>query len=196
MRIIAGSLKGRVIETNPTEEKGYRPTLSRTREALFGILTSGYYLNEEDGTHCLDGATILDLCAGSGALGFEALSRGAKQVVFIDQNPTQLKYIEKNARHFGVIDRCYFIRADMTTLPKARLMVDVMFVDPPYQLQLVPRALSQAHQQGWLKKNAVIVAETGDGEIVAYDEAHYDLVNQRRYGKANLWFFDYLATGC
>ncbi len=116
MRVIAGEFKGRRLKTPKWE--GLRPTSDKLRETLFNVLASR-----------MVGARVLDHYAGTGAIGIEALSRGAAHVTFVDRDPRALKLIDENLRHCGVEDRYVIIRTPQS-LPAAS--IDVAVLDPPY----------------------------------------------------------------
>ena len=129
MRIIAGRLRRRALRA----PKGSltRPTSDRTRESIFNLLIS----------RCdLDGAVVLDLFAGTGALGLEAISRGAAAVTFIEKQPHVLKFARLNADDLGVADQCWFLRADAVAYLDryGGPSFDVIFADPPYDLEAMP----------------------------------------------------------
>lgn len=125
VRIIAGKWRGRLINFPPAE--GLRPTPDRVRETLFNWLGQ-----------TLDGKACLDLFAGSGALGFEALSRGAQRVVMVEQNPQVLKALQENARKLGA-DRLDLVAGDgLKTLSREGEAFDVIFLDPPFHHGILP----------------------------------------------------------
>jgi 16S rRNA (guanine966-N2)-methyltransferase len=125
VRIIAGEWRGRLI--NFPQVEGLRPTPDRVRETLFNWLGQ-----------TLDGKTCLDLFAGSGALGFEALSRGARRVVMVEQNPQVLKALQENARKLGA-DRLDLVAGDgLKTLSRTGKVFDVIFLDPPFHHGILP----------------------------------------------------------
>ncbi len=129
MRIIAGSLKGRRIDAPAWE--GLRPTSDKLRETLFNVLAPR-----------IDGAVVLDGYAGTGAVGIEALSRGASHVTFVERDPRAVALIEANLGHCGVTDRYAIIRARFagTERPPGMGRFDLIFLDPPYG----PRELNAA----------------------------------------------------
>jgi 16S rRNA (guanine966-N2)-methyltransferase len=128
MRITGGTLvRRRFLIPELVDENLVRPTPDRVREALFAILAPE-----------LKGAVILDLFAGSGAHGFEALSRGAKKVVFVEKDPRTARVIEENIKSLGLLSACELMIADvlkLITAPK-KINADIVFVDPPYSLVL------------------------------------------------------------
>lgn len=181
MRIIAGIHRGRVI--TPTNGKEVRPTTGRTREALFSILTSGQFL--QDGKSILDGAVVADICCGTGALGLEALSRGAAQVIFIDKDADHLQAVQASANAYGEAANINVIRTDVTFLPYARVPCNVIFLDPPYHKDLLPAALKGLLTRGWLAEGAVVVAEMGKREPFDVPEG-LTLLDERIYGKTRV----------
>jgi 16S rRNA (guanine(966)-N(2))-methyltransferase RsmD len=133
IRIISGTLKGRRLRT--PDWPGLRPTSDRLRETLFNVLGQR-----------LDGWRVLDAFAGTGAVGIEALSRGAAEVVFVDRDPRAVSLITDNLAHCGVIDRYVIIREDFGGA-SARIVdrqFDLMFLDPPYGAAQLASALEQA----------------------------------------------------
>lgn len=121
LRIIAGSLRGRSIAV-PARDSRFRPTLERHRESLLQIITPR-----------LDGARAVDLCAGSGAVGFEMLSRGAAWVDFVESDRNRARHIRENACRFGVDDRCRVMAEDVRRVAKRGLgPYDILYYDPPY----------------------------------------------------------------
>jgi 16S rRNA (guanine966-N2)-methyltransferase len=146
MRIIAGRHKGRRLKTPVWE--GLRPTSDRLRETLFNILGG-----EVDGAHVLDGY------AGTGAIGIEALSRGAARVVFVEQDPRAAALIAENLRHCGIAEGCAIMRADIGRLrqPGGTRPFDVILLDPPYDGVDLGAAVGQAAP--WLSATGVLVLE-------------------------------------
>ena len=174
LRIIAGAWRGRSIETPPGDI--VRPTSDRVREALFNRLAHAF----ED--FRLPGARVLDVFAGTGALGLEALSRGAAQAVFLDRNPEVIALIKRNVAKLDCDDRAVIMNADGAHPPRAAVQCDLAFLDPPYGEGLVTPALDGLLLQGWLKPSALVTVETDASE--AAPEAHgYTLVDRRPYGR-------------
>jgi len=118
MRIVAGLLKGRRLQGPETDD--VRPTSDRLRETLFNVLGSS-----------VQGGRVLDAYAGTGAVGLEALSRGAEQVTFFEKDPRAWKVVEKNIKHCGVEARCLVVRGDFLK-SRGRADCDLVFLDPPY----------------------------------------------------------------
>jgi 16S rRNA (guanine(966)-N(2))-methyltransferase RsmD len=146
MRIIAGRYKGRRLKT-PTWA-GLRPTSDRLRETLFDILADK-----------VDGAFVLDGYAGTGAVGIEALSRGAARVVFVEHAPRAAALIAENLRHCGIAEGCAIMRADLGRLshPGGSRTFDLILLDPPYDGVDLEAAVRQA--ASWLSAAGVLVLE-------------------------------------
>jgi 16S rRNA (guanine966-N2)-methyltransferase len=177
LRIVGGSLKGRLIEVPPGNNA--RPTGERIREALFSILVSG----RGNGIPDLAGARILDAFAGSGALGFEALSRGAGHTRFFDTDRSAISTLESNASYLGLDSRQVDIRrADATRPPPATGSgCDLVFLDPPYDsgmTETAPQALAAA---GWIAEGGVAVVEMRRATPFA-DPPGFTRIDMRQYG--------------
>ena len=152
MRIIAGHHRG--IPLTPLGKGDtaahLRPTSDRVREALFSMIAS---------RHDLEGARVLDLFAGTGALGLEALSRGASHATFVDSGRRSQNLIRANIAKLDVNAQATLISADTSRIPVAEAPCDLVFLDPPYGKDLGARALAQAHAQGWIAPTALVVWE-------------------------------------
>lgn len=179
MRIIAGKHKGRRIELGK-DNSTIRPTSQMAREAIFNILCHGKFgLNG----HSFDGKHVADMFCGTGALGLEALSRGAESCLFIDQSRESLAIAKRNAAHMQEEDSVHFFGTDATRLPKARQAYDVIFLDPPYFSKLLPACLKSILEGGWLSEDGLIVVEHDNKETLTLPEG-FELVDGRRYGRA------------
>jgi 16S rRNA (guanine966-N2)-methyltransferase len=176
MRIIAGIWRGRRLLT--PEGRALRPTSDRAREALFGIL--------EHGTPALVGARFVDLFCGTGAIGLEAASRGAAEVLLIDHDARALRLARANLEQLGATERVRLIVRDATRLGWAAQPYDVAFLDPPYRSGLALPALA-ALRDGWLAAGARIVVETDAKEALAPPPG-YAFEQERRYGAARFTF--------
>jgi 16S rRNA (guanine966-N2)-methyltransferase len=181
MRIVAGTLRGRPLIT-PTHG-GLRPTADRVREAVFNILAHGI-----DG-FSLTGARVVDLFAGTGALGLEALSRGAAFCVFVEDDADARAVIRRNVEAFGLTGQTRIFRRDATDLGAAgaRDVATLMFLDPPYGQGLATRAMASAVAGGWLAAGAVIVCEERVGEGVVAPPGLVP-VETRTYGETQVMF--------
>ena len=176
VRIIAGSWRGRSIAVLPGN--AVRPTSDRVREALFNRLAHAF----GDIGFRLAGARVLDVFAGTGALGLEALSRGAAQAVFLDRNPDAIALIKRNVAKLGAEDRATVMNADGAHAPRAAVPCDLALLDPPYGEGLVQPALISLAVQGWLKPGALATVET-DADEPAPAAAGYDFLDRREYGR-------------
>ncbi len=181
-RIVGGRLRGKKLQRI---DGAIRPTADRTREAIFNIL----------GQQVID-ARVLDVFAGSGALGLEALSRGARSAVFIDNQPAALKLIGQNIRHCRVQAHARVIRCaiPLQPLPTVDAPFDWIFVDPPYKMGMIGPALRWLMSGGGLHGDSHIVIEHDRSESVADLLANdpaltlFILFDVRRYGKAGVSF--------
>ncbi|MBK6506383.1 MAG: RsmD family RNA methyltransferase [Ignavibacteria bacterium] len=166
MRIISGSLKGRKLI--PPKSAEIRPTADRAKETLFNIVCNRYSLS---------GARVLELFCGSGAVGFECISRGAEEVVFVDLN---IDLAKKNAEHLGVIDKCRFINGDsMKFTGTLSEKFDFIFADPPYDFGRYDELLDLL-----MVKADVIVLEHS-GSYVPGEKFVKQLTVTRKSGKAH-----------
>lgn len=181
MRIIGGKHRGRTLLSPP--DLTIRPTSERTREALFNILMHANFTIEP-----LIDRPVLDICCGTGALGLEALSRGAAHCTFMDQNKQALALAEANARKLGEGGCCTFITTDATQLPAARQPVALAMMDAPYKSGLAARTLAQLNDSRWLLPHAIVAIEQDKKEPVPETEG-FTLHTQRIYGKAQLMIF-------
>ena len=182
MRIIGGRFKGTRLAAPGAAGGGkahLRPTSDRVRESLFNLLEHGDYPAIED-------ARVLDLFAGTGALGFEALSRGAARAVFIDDGPAARGLIRQNIETLGVIGQTKLWRRDATKLGPCRgEPFGLIFADPPYGQALGQAALASAIGGGWVAPGAVIVLEEQAGAGID-PPAGLELVDRRTYGETQI----------
>lgn len=179
MRIIAGKFRGKALLS--PEDESIRPTADRVREALFNIIASRL------GPH-LDGLKIVDLFAGTGALGLEALSRGASTVVFVDTGAEARGLIRDHIEAFGAGGVAKLLRRDATNLGPAGTMgpVDLVFLDPPYGKGLGEQALTALRTGGWLKPDTLLVLEESSDVTVNLPEG-FTLEDRREYGAAAIY---------
>ena len=180
MRIIAGKVRGKAL-LSPTDDS-IRPTSERAREAMVNILASRI------GVH-LDGLKVLDLFAGTGALGLEALSRGAASAVFVDIGAEARGIIRDHIEAFGAGGITKLLRRDATELGVAGTMgpFDLVFLDPPYGKGLGEKALASLAAGGWLAKDATIVLEEG-ADVTLDLPAGFAVDDRREYGAAAVHF--------
>lgn len=178
MRIVAGRFRGAVLHA-PQDDR-IRPTAERAREAVFNILRGM--------SPSVNGARVLDLFAGTGALGFEALSRGAEHCLFVERDRAAIEVIERNLLKLKLsAAEARIERGDVLELPRAPEPVDVVFCDPPYGGDLAGRALAMLLRQRWLHKNTLLVVETGTEDALAVP-LELRTLQERRYGPARFTF--------
>jgi 16S rRNA (guanine966-N2)-methyltransferase len=182
MRIVGGRFKGHSIA--PPHGSATRPTSDRVRESVFNILAHGHAGLE------LDGARVLDLFAGTGAMGLEAVSRGARFCQFVEESAEARGLIRKNADALGVIGLVKIWRRDATNLGPCAPQpgFDLVFADPPYGKGLGEKALASLVSGQWLNPGAIVVLEesekAGDSPIEGLT-----LVDQRAYGDTKIRFY-------
>lgn len=180
MRIVAGALKGRPLATPSTD--AIRPTSERHRGALFDILAHGFGVRFEDGR-------VLDLFAGTGALGLEAMSRGCRYGVFVEDSAEGRGLIRTNIEAFGLGGRTKILRRDATRLGDAGTIdpFDLVLADPPYGRRLGEAALAGALAGGWLASRAMMVLEEAlDAPFEPVPGL--DLLDERAMGETRLRF--------
>lgn len=180
MRIIAGKFRGKTL-LSPSDDS-IRPTSDRARESVFNILASRLSPN-------FDGLKVLDLFAGTGALGLEALSRGALSVVFVDTGAEARGLIRDHIEAFGAGGTTKLLRRDATALGPAGTMgpMDLVFLDPPYGKGLGELALASLRDGNWLAKDATLVLEESV-DVPVELPAGFVLDDRRDYGAAAIHF--------
>jgi len=177
MRITAGRFKGRNLV--PPKDMNVRPTSDKVRQAIFNILEHkdfGFPFRVE-------GARAVDLFAGTGALGLEALSRGARYCLFIDDSAESRALIRQNVEALGLTGASKIWRRDAAKLGVLDTLqpFDLAFLDPPYRRDLIAPALMSLRDGGWLVPPAVIVAEMAEEEIYPFTDG-FEVVDDRVYG--------------
>jgi 16S rRNA (guanine966-N2)-methyltransferase len=191
-RIVAGKHRGRPLVVPPGLE--VRPTASRARESLFNILMHADLGG--DGTSPLPGARVLDAFAGSGALGIEALSRGAAHATFLDSSAEVVRAIGENLRTLKESGNARVIRTDVTQPQPAPAgaACALAFLDPPYKSGLGAPALGALGRAGWLAPGALCILEIGAREELEA-VAGFTVIDERRYGAARIVFLRYQKIG-
>lgn len=180
MRIVGGRLRGRALNAPATQM--VRPTSDRLRESVFNILVHSF-------DDACEGARVIDLFAGTGALGLEALSRGARFALFVDDSAEGRALVRGNVEQLGLGGETRIFRRDATQLgpmpPQGAFTL--AFLDPPYGKGLAPRALASLRDGGWLAKNALVLVEESAGiELAA--PAGFELIERRDYGETQIGF--------
>lgn len=180
MRIVGGSLKGQSL--TPPKNNDIRPTSDRVRESLFNILTHGIE------NLAFDGAYVCDLFAGTGALGIEAMSRGAVWCLFVDNAVAARGLIRDNTMTLGLNGKSKISRQNATDIgPRSKRspLFDLVFADPPYNQNLGEKALASLHKHGWLKTNAIVVLEEAKRANIEMPEC-FDIIDERNYGDTQI----------
>mgnify|MGYP003377428958 CR=1 FL=1 len=172
MRVITGIARGRKLQTLPGLE--VRPTSEAAKEAIFSILQ-----NE------LENAMVLDLFAGSGQLGIEALSRGARQAIFVDQNRDAKEVVLQNLTHTGLIKQARVAQMDaLSFLAHTQETFDIALLDPPYNKELIHQALPLLAPH--MAPTGVIVCESDKREVLPEQAGGVSIYREYRYGKAKV----------
>ena len=183
MRVIAGTAKGRTLKT--PEGMLTRPTAERVKEAVFSAVQFD-----------LPGAKVLDLFAGTGQLGIEALSRGADRAVFVDDRKEACALVRENLRITGFLDRARVVQGDyLTYLKSCRERFTMVFLDPPYAEKFLETALNQLSEIDILNKDAIIVTERPLGKVLSEDFPRFERLKDRKYGKTVIALFRYIGSG-
>lgn len=181
MRIIGGKFKG--LKLIPPSDLGIRPTSDRFKEALFSILDSKKYnIN-------IYNSKLIDIFSGTGALGIEALSRGAKKVYFLDQDSKSIQIIKTNISKLKINDQdditIKIIKEEATkALKKLNEIFDIVFMDPPYNKNIIKEILENLKNHNLINTNSYIFAESDKTEIV--DCNGYEVLDTKIYGKSKL----------
>lgn len=181
MRVISGKSRGKKLVS--LEGNNTRPTLDRVKEALFNKIQ-----------FCVQDAVVLDLFAGSGALGVEALSRGAKEAVFCDKVPDAIKVIKQNVTATNNLDKSQIINKDynevLEDMSKLNKKFDIIFLDPPYKTNLAIESLQKIVMSNLLTEDGIIIIETDninkEKEILDLEEI--EIFDKRKYGSVWLIF--------
>lgn len=184
MRIVAGRHRGRRLAAPHGDAT--RPTSDRVREAIYNVLSHG--LDVE-----IEGAVVLDVFAGSGALGIEALSRGAGHAIFVDMARPALDAVGANVETVGEDENATILRRDVRRFgakPAEATPATLAFFDPPYHETMVEPALIAAVEGGWLAPGACVVVETAEDESFGTPD-QFEALDERRYGKTLVRFFRY-----
>ena len=181
MRIIAGRHKGRRLTAPPGE--AVRPTSDRARKGLFDILAHGRFAEGP----VFEAVPVLDVFAGTGAFGLEALSRGASHATFIEKDRTALAALRSNITALGEAERSTVLAGDARRPPRAAAPAAVAFLDPPYREELATPALASLAACGWLAPEALVVVEMSARQALELPPG-FTFLEERRYGAARFVF--------
>jgi 16S rRNA (guanine966-N2)-methyltransferase len=179
MRIVAGQWRGRALQAPPGDAT--RPTADRVRQALFDSLWHAPWA----GRALIDGATVLDAFAGTGALGLEALSRGAARAVFIEKDRAALAALRANIAALKAEPMTRILSGDALRPPRAETPCALVFLDPPYGKDLGPAALDALGKAGWIAPGALACLEIGREEAVP-ELPDWRVVSEREHGAARI----------
>ena len=183
MRVVGGRFRGRTL-AGPKSD-AIRPTSDRLRETIFNVLAHGY-------GDPVEGARVIDLFAGTGAMGIEALSRGAAFCLFVEEGAQARGLIRENVESLGLGGATRLFRRDATRMGAAgqNPPASLVFCDPPYGKDLAPRALKSCADGGWLSPGALVVVEEAQGAGVALPDGFEEL-ERRDYGETKVLFARY-----
>jgi len=178
MRVTGGSSKGRLLVSIKGQD--IRPTSSKVREAVFNIIGND-----------LSGMNVLDLFAGTGIMGMEALSRGANFTLFIDDSNKAIKLINKNLSICGFDDRGFTFKKDLKEgLPSHNLLfkgnIDLVFIDPPYGKSLIPGVLEEVSLNGIMSSDSIIVTESMKDDVLPKEFGDLKLIKSKVYGETKI----------
>lgn len=177
MRIISGTARGRKLRE--PEDMAVRPTTDMVKESIFNIVQFD-----------IEGRQVLDLFAGTGQLGIEALSRGAAQVTFVDESAASVKLVRENLCTAGLEKNAAVLRGDALTFLSHGGKYDLVFLDPPYDTGLLDKALARAIEFDILKDNGIIVCESRLEKEMPELSEPYVKRKEYRYGKIKITVYD------
>lgn len=178
MRIIAGQRRGKRLAA--PRDRNIRPTADRIRESIFNIIAAR-----------IRGARVLDLFAGTGAMGLEALSRGAVAAVFVDSGPEAVALVQRNLADCNFADCGRVIRQDVLAALaglRGRRIFDLVFMDPPYNRAMVVPALAALNAAAVTTPGVLVVVEHAPEEVLPAQTGAWQCIDQRRYGKTLVSF--------
>lgn len=189
MRVISGSARGRRLLSPPSYR--VRPTADRVKESLFNILGS----LQVDFDRC----RVLDIFAGTGNLGIEALSRGAEQAVFIDNHKESVNLVLKNLRLLGFEGRARVLEKEaiqaLRYLERSEDPFQLVFIDPPYRLGLAEKVLEYLSASALIDEDSLVVTEFSSGEVIPTAFAHLREFDRRIYGDTAIAFSHKISDG-
>lgn len=184
LRIISGRFRQKRLHL--PDEKTTRPTTDRVREAVFNILLHQYHFRFEE-------TTVLDAFAGSGAIGLESLSRGAKHVYFVEQDAKVRAVLQKNIKLMLGEDQTTVFSTDLLKLGKAPQAVELVFLDPPYHAGLIELSCLHLYKQGWIQNSTLVCIESSSKNIPSSIPSFKQL-EQRMYGQSGVSFWRHLQA--
>ncbi len=175
MRVISGKYKGKKLIG--FDIKGTRPTMDRIKESLFGMIQNN-----------IKNSTVLDLFAGSGSLGIESLSNGASECYFVDSNIALINIIKQNIEN--IKEKINIYKSDykkaLENFKNNNIKFDLIFLDPPYEMNLINDSLDKIYKYKLLNDNGIIVCEFENEKV---ENDNYELIKQKKYGSKNIYIY-------
>lgn len=187
MRVIAGKYKKQKLFSPNNND--IRPTSDRLKESVFNILLNRY-INSYD----LENKIFLDLCCGTGSIGIEALSHNCRKCYFLDSSSHSLKIAKQNVLKVKASDKSVFIKKtipNISNILKNNEKIDIAYIDPPYNSNLIDKTLNQLDLNKWLNNNSIVVVETHKDETFDIIK-NFSLEDERQYGLSKIRFLFYL----
>jgi len=188
MRIIGGKFKNRKLQ-DCHHLKTLKPTTDRTKEAIFNLLTANKFLLKQQ-IKIVD-CVFLDACCGSGSIGLEAISRGAKKVIFIENNLKHLEILQKNLNNLGIKEDFQIYNFNIEKIKNLHQEIDIIFLDPPYQNDY-KKIIKNLIEQKFFSAKTLLIIEIDSHEIAKYQDflqENFIVLDQRKYGKNFIGFY-------
>ncbi|MFL0195952.1 16S rRNA (guanine(966)-N(2))-methyltransferase RsmD [Clostridium sp. WILCCON 0269] len=183
MRVIGGLARGRKL-MSPDGYGTTRPTLDRVKESMFNIIQNRIY-----------GACVLDIFAGTGSLGLEAVSRGAKKCYLVDKDKDTFFFLKKNVENLGFSEMCETINVDSHKFLKEivgkKEIFDIIFIDPPYKKDMIPPIIEIVESEKLLREGGIIVTKIDTSEKMYDGKDSIILSDYRKYGNTTVCFYKY-----
>lgn len=180
MRIISGVARGRKILSPETSET--RPTLDRIKESIFNIIQNNVY-----------DAMAADIFSGTGSLGLEAASRGARMTYVVDKSPSAYSFLKKNIENLKFGEFCKALNMDaysaLEKFDKENIKLDLLFIDPPYLKNMIPPAIKIVAEKNLLSENGIIVTKIDTSEEIFQGYDYINLYDTRKYGNTTVCFY-------
>tara|TARA_B100000029_G_scaffold476009_1_gene519793 strand:- start:9093 stop:9665 length:573 start_codon:yes stop_codon:yes gene_type:complete len=184
MRIISGKFRGQKL--TKFKKVGIRPTTDKTRESIFNVVTSYLQINKKGTDLPFKGFNVLDIFAGTGALGFEAISRGAENVTFIEKSRDNLSVLYKNADHLNVKEKVKIIKKSIKKVKKINEKFDLIFMDPPYELNMMfEETLKKILDFKIIKKNSLLILEHAKKQKIIIPN-EFIIIKKKNYGNSGI----------
>ncbi|MDX9887672.1 MAG: 16S rRNA (guanine(966)-N(2))-methyltransferase RsmD [Anaerovoracaceae bacterium] len=177
MRIITGKYRGRRLET--PRDYSVRPTSDRVKEAIFSMISQD-----------IDQSIVLDLFAGTGSLGLEALSRGAKHCYFIDNERESIRLLKSNISYCKADNEATVFVGDFKyAMSKIKEAIDIAFLDPPYETKFLDEALEQVSRQGFMAPGGLVITEHGPKKIMPDSIGSLEKIKEKKYGQVHVTIY-------